>query len=433
MTRILPFIFAFIFLTIHTAWTQEKSSSYMMNWPEWRGPEANGFAPYGNPPIEWSETQNVKWKIEIPGKGHATPIVWGDIIFIQTAVETDQKANSAGSKGGNMYDFKVMAINPKNGSVIWNKTVCQEAPVDGTHEMGTWASNSPVTDGEHLFAYFGSRGLYCMDFKGNILWKRDFGQMVVKMNFGEGSSPTLYKDKIVLLWDEEGDSFLYVLDKKTGKDILKSARDEATSWSSPIVVKVNGREQVITSATSKMRSYDLNTGEIIWYGTGMTANVIPNPIVNNNMLYLMSGFRGNALKAIDLNKAKGNIDGSGAVIWEYNQNTPYTPSALLANGKLYFLRSNNGNLTCLDIADGKVNYSLEKLDGVGTIFASPVGVSDRLYVTSQNGLTYVLKQGPTFEILSRNKLDDGNFSSPAIVGNDLYIRSFNYLYCISTK
>ena len=429
----------------HILIAQASSAEYDRNWPEWRGPEATGVAPYGNPPVEWSETKNVKWKVEIPGKGHATPIIWEDKVFILTAIETDHKAVKEESaaeesterrgppsiEAKNLHDFVVMAINKANGAVIWNTIVCKEAPVDGTHNLGTWASNSPVTDGEHLYAYFGSRGLYCLDFDGNMLWKRDFGQMEKKMEFGEGSSPTLYKDKIVILWDHEGDSFLYIINKKTGEDILKIARDERTSWASPLVVDVNGKDQVITSATAKIRSYDLQTGEVIWTCTGMTSNVIPNPIVDKDIAYLMSGFRGNALKAIDLSKAKGDVSGTDAIVWEYNQDTPYTPSALLANDRLYFLRSNNGDLTCLDAADGKVNYSLEKLEGTGTIFASPVGVEDRLYIGSQSGITYVVKQGPKFEILSKNTLEDGNFASPAIVGNEIFIRGFQYLYCIS--
>jgi outer membrane protein assembly factor BamB len=257
--------------------------------------------------------------------------------------------------------------------------------------------------------------------------------MSKKMSFGEGSSPALYKDRIVVLWDHEGDSYLYILDKKTGKDIMKIARDEATSWSSPLIVELNGRAQVITSATTNMRSYDLESGEIIWKGTGMTANVIPHPIESNGVLYLMSGFRGSALMAIDLAKARGDIDGTDAILWEYNKNTAYTPSALLANGKLYFLRSNNGNLTCLDASNGKEHYSLERLDGTGTIFASPVGADGRIYITSQSGISYVVRQGSKFEILAKNELDDGNFSSPAIVGNELFIRGFKYLYCITEK
>lgn len=448
MKRTAIFFSLFACSIFQLTYAQQNSSKFEQNWPQWRGPANSGYSAVADPPVEWSETSNVKWKVEIPGKGHATPIVWEDKVFILTAIETpdeidggeaEQSAASGGRRGPpsnstrSIHDFNVIAINRVDGTTLWEKTVIKEAPADGTHGTGTWASNSPVTDGEHLYAYFGSRGLYCLDFDGNVIWQRDFGQMEKKMSFGEGSSPALYKDKIVVQWDHEGESFLYILNKKTGKDIKTIKRNEATTWSSPVIVHVNNKDQVITSGTQQIRSYDLETGELVWYGTGMTQNVIPNPIVDGNMLYLMSGFRGNAFMAIDLNKAKDNIDGSDAIIWEYNQNTSYTPSALLANGKLYFLRSNNGNLTCLDAETGKENYSLEKLEGTGTIYASPVGAKDRLYVTSQSGITYVVKQGATFDILAKNQLDDGNFASPAIAGNELFIRGFQYLYCLSEE
>lgn len=440
------FIIPAVIFSCHFSNPKNTASDYDRNWPQWRGPLGTGYAPYGDPPISWSETEHVKWKIEIPGRGHSSPIVWDQRVFLSTSVQTGEQGEAAGSsiemgkeregslsqESGYFHDFIVMAIERKDGSVAWKTTVSRERPLDGKHEMGSWASNSPVTDGKHLYAYFGSRGLYCLDLNGNVIWSRDFGQMEKKMNFGEGSSPALYQDKIIIVWDHEGDSFLYILDKHTGEDIKKIPRDEATSWASPVVVPVNNRVQVITTATGKIRSYDLETGEIIWEGSGMTANVIPSPLVEDNRAYLMSGFRGNALMAIDLSRAKGNISGSDAILWEYNQNTPYTPSGLLANGRLYFLRSNNGNLTCLNTADGKENYSLAKLEGTGTVFASPVGVKDRLYVTSQSGITYVVRQGPVFEIMSKNSLEDGNFASPAIAGNEIYIRGFQYLYCISS-
>ena len=426
---------------------QEYHTDYDKNWPQWRGPNENGYASIGNPPVEWDETKNVKWKIEIPGRGHSTPIVWEDQIILTSAIETEEKVakendNSDGPSTGrrmsgrvaeSVMNFVVMAIDRNDGSVLWETIVCKEAPADGTHSTGSWASNSAVTDGAYIYAYFGSRGLYCMDFNGKIIWSRDFGQMEKKMSFGEGSSPVVYKDKIVVLWDHEGDSFLYILDKKTGKDMMKIARDEATSWSTPLIVNVKGTDQVITSATRQIRSYNIETGEIIWYGTGMTANVIPQPMVQGNMLYLMSGFRGNAIKAIDLVKAQGDIDNTDAIVWEYNQNASYTPSALLAKDKLYFLRSNNGSLTCVNAMDGTENYSLEKLEGTGTIFASPIGVKDRIYITSESGISYVVKQGANFEILAKNTLDDGNFASPVISGDNLFIRGFQYLYCISEK
>jgi outer membrane protein assembly factor BamB len=442
------FLIVTFMLFIGVSFMVQESAEFDRNWHQWRGPKATGEAMYGNPPLEWSESKNIKWKVEIPGRGHATPIIWKDKVFIQTAVETDEKVEPSKPEGeksegwsppsneaASVLDFRVIALNRDNGHVLWTRSVARERPVDATHETGTWASNSPVTDGEHLYAYFGSRGLYCLDYYGNLIWSRDFGQMEKKMSFGEGSSPALYKDKLVIIWDHEGDSYLYILDKKTGKDIMKIPRGEATTWSSPLasplVVNVKGTNQVITSGTQKIRSYNLDNGEILWEGTGMTANVIPHPVVLGSMLYLMSGFRGNAIMAIDLNKASGNINGTDAIAWEYNQNAPYTPSPLLMNGRLYFLRTNNGNLSCLDAADGKVNYSLERLDGTGTIFSSPVGVADRLYITSESGITYVIKEGPAFEILAKNQLNDGNFSSPAIVGNDMFIRGFQFLYCIS--
>jgi len=438
--------FTLIYFSHYTN-AQRNASDYIHNWPEWRGPEATGFAPYGNPPVEWSETKNVKWKIEIPGRGHSTPIVWGDKIFILTAIRTDQKAEMPEGEDLEgterdatltyeleyIHDFQVIAINRNNGSVLWRTSVIKERPIESTHELGSWASNSPATDGENLYAYFGSRGLYCLDFEGNILWDRDFGQLKIAGNYGEGNAPSVYKDKIVVIWDHQGDSFLYILDKQTGKDIFKIPRDERTSWSSPVILPVNGRDQVITNATRKMRGYDLETGELIWECSGMTPNVIPNPVVGQSIVYLMSGFRENVLKAIDLSKAKGDITGTDVIVWEYNHYTPYAPSALLAKNKLYFLRNNNGNLTCLDAADGKVNYTVEKLEGSGTVLASPVGIQDRLYVSSVNGTTYVIKQGPVFEILAENSLDDGNIASIAIAGNELFIRGFQYLYCISDE
>lgn len=442
----LTLLFAASLLISISSIAQNGDSDYENYWPQWRGPKATGEAIYGNPPVEWSETKNVRWKIEVPGKGHSTPIIWKDMVYITSAVETDQKIEkeeSAEEEGGgrrmagltaeSVLNFVVMAINRKDGKVVWEKVVISEAPEDATHSTGSWASNSCITDGKQLYAYFGSRGLFCMDFNGKVIWERDFGQMSKHMSFGEGSSPAIHEDKLVIIWDHEGDSYLYILDKNTGKDIMKIERDERTSWSSPLIVNVNGRDQVITNATAKIRSYDLETGEVIWHDTGMTRNVIPHPMEKDGVLYLMSGFRGAALKAIDLAKAEGDINGTSSILWEYNKNTSYTPSPLLADGKLYFLRSNNGSLTCLNAKDGSENYSLQKLEGTGTIFASPVGVQDRLYVSSQKGITYVIKQGPEFEIISKNMLDDGNFASPAIAGNELYIRGFQYMYCISEE
>ena len=410
------------------------------NWPQWRGPLSTGVALKGNPPVTFGETKSLKWKTPVPGKGHSTPIVWGNTIIVQTAVVTPEKPSAPVNPAGDspmspnrteyIHEFKVLLIDRETGRIILDKTVTREMPEEGTHELGSWASNSPCTDGERIYAYFGSRGIHCLDFDGNILWQKDFGQSQKHMSFGEGDSPFLYKDRLFILWDHNGESFLVALDTKTGREVWRQERDEITSWSTPLVVEVNGRPQVITSAPNQVRSYDVETGEVIWYSTGMTRNVIPNPVYADGILYVMSGFRGSALQAIDLAKAKGDLSQSGAILWTYNQDTPYTPNPVLMGGKLYFLRVNNGFLTCLNAKTGEVVYAREKIEGINTLFSSPTGVNDRIYIASKN-IVVVVRAGEKPEILASNAIDDDFHASPVIVGNDLILRGFNSLYCFS--
>lgn len=326
-----------------------------------------------------------------------------------------------------------MSLNRQDGKVLWQHTVKEEHPEDGTHEFGSWASSSPVTDGQHVFAYFGSRGLYCFDMKGNLKWERDFGQMSIKMNFGEGSSPALYGDKIVITWDHEGPSFIIAIDKRTGKDIWKVDRNEKTSWASPFIVEHGGKPQVITSATSLIRSYDLATGNLLWECGGMTANVIPMPVEADGIVYIMSGFRGNALLAIRLDQAKGNITDKPGILWKANSDTPYAPSPLLYQDKLYFLKANNGILSCLEAKSGKPFYGNQRLEGIANIFASPIAAKDRIVIIGQNGTMFVIKHGPSFEILSKNTLEDNFIASPAVVDSQIFIRGYKSLYCIEKQ
>jgi outer membrane protein assembly factor BamB len=322
-----------------------------------------------------------------------------------------------------------MSVNPDNGKVLWKTRVHEEMPEESTHELGSWASASPLTDGKYIYAYFGSRGLFCLDMKGKLIWQRDFGQMTKRMSFGEGSSPGLSKDKIFVILDHEGDSFIYALDKKTGKDVWKQAREERTSWSSPKIIEVNGREQVIVSATGAIRGYDSETGEVIWHCTGLTHNVIPYPVVHNDVVFLMSGFRGNALFAVDLKRARGDINGTDMIVWSHDKDTPYTPSPLLWDGYIYFLKANNGILSCFNAETFEEMYSKERLEGIGNIYTSPVGANGHIYFVGQKGKVFVVKKGPEFEILAVNELNGMYCSSPAIVGNRIYIRSYETLYC----
>ncbi|MFQ5640205.1 MAG: PQQ-binding-like beta-propeller repeat protein [bacterium] len=451
-----PVVFAFAFLLPLVVMSAELPDDFEKNWPQWRGPHANGVAPYGNPPVEWSESQNIKWKIEIPGKGHATPIVWGDLVFVLTAIETDKvvekpvaqqeqsQQNRPGRRrrrGGWMrgiqpkqvLKFTILAINRQDGKIVWQRTSREELPHEGTHNTGSWASNSGLTDGKHAFAFFGSRGLYCYDMQGNLQWQKDLGDMQIKLGFGEGSSPALYGDKIVINWDHENQSFITALDKNTGKEFWKVDRDEGTSWSTPIVVEHDGKQQVIVSATKRIRSYDLATGKVIWECGGMTRNAIPSPVYADGIVYVTSGFRGSSLLAIRLADAKGDITDSNALVWKHDRDTPYTPSPLLYKDSLYFLKVNTQILSCFNAKTGEAYYNKQRLEGIQGVYASPVAAQNRVYFVGRNGTAVVVKHGPEPEVLATNTLEDGFDASPAIVGKEIYLRGNKYLYCIAKR
>ena len=427
-----------------------QPAGFEKNWHHWRGPHATGAAIEADPPTTWSKTENIRWKVAIPGTGHAAPIIWEDKIFIQTAIkyeapkeEPEQESDDDNPFSGffgerrgrgevaDTYKFDLLALNRSNGDILWQKTLTETAPHEGTHQDATYASNSPVTDGEHVYAYFGSRGLYCVDMMGNVKWEKDVGRMYKRNTFGEGSSPALYGDTLVIQQDHERGSFITALDKRTGDVLWKTDRDERTTWSSPIVVEHNGKAQVITTGTNRVRSYDLATGDLLWDGDGLTANSIPSPVAANGYVYLMSGFRGSDLRAIHLAQATGDITDSEAVVWKYNRDTPYVPSPLLYKGIIYFLKSNNAILTAFNVETGQAYYGPERLQGVSNVYASIVGAGDRVYIAGRNGVVNVIQHGPEFKVLAKNKLDESFNASPAIVGSELYLRGAKHLYCIA--
>lgn len=445
-------------------------------WPQWRGPNATGVAPLADPPIEWSETKNVRWKAEIPGHGLSSPIIWGDHVYVLAAVKTEKQVDNEpltepnrtrthrteptpeselqpmielqqperprrGRRGGwgrwrqdkptDVHRFVAMAVNRQDGKIVWKKTLCEEVPHETGHPDSSQASNSPVTDGEHLYAYFGSRGLYCLDMEGNLQWKKDFGQMQTRMGFGEGSSPALHGDTIVLTWDHEGDSFIIALDKKTGKERWKVDRKEATSWATPLVVEHDGKRQVIAPASRFTCGYDLATGKLEWRCAGLTSNVISSPVCGFGMVFVMSGHRGFSLQAIRFGGATGDISGTDAVVWSYDRDTPYVPSPLLYDDTLYFLKRNDAILSCFNAKTGTAHYTRERLEGIEGVFASPVGARDRVFIVGRNGTTKVIARGPELKVLATNTLADAFVASPAIAGKELYLRGQKHLYCIA--
>lgn len=419
-------------------------------WGQWRGPRMDGIALQGNPPIEWSETRNVRWKVALPGLGSSTPVVWKDRLYMLAAIpagsaEPGSPPSAAasgpegrgGRRGGReseplvAQEFVVIAINRSDGSTAWKRTARKEVPHQGKQPNNSFASASAIVDGSHVIAYFGSRGLYCYDLEGRLMWEKDLGDMQIKNGFGEGASPALSGDTLVVNWDHEGQSFVVALDKRTASELWRRDRDEATTWATPLIVEHGGRRQVVTSGTSKVRSYDLETGELLWQAPGLTPNAIPTPIESQGVVYVTAGYRGNAARAIRLAGAKGDLAGTPAILWETDRDTPYVPSPLLYQGVLYLVKSNAGVLSVIDAATGKTLYGPQRLEGISEIYASPLGVAGRVYIVGRDGNAFVLEGGREYKVLAKSSLEDGFDASPVVVGDELYLRGYRHLYRIS--
>lgn len=463
------------------AWGQNGADAARNNWHQWRGPLASGVAPTGSPPIQFDAETNVKWKVAIPGKGSASPIIWGDRIYVVSAVETDRTADNAdqsvaaplvglqpaafaqrqddsqpdggrrrgegrgfGPPGGgrrgfgrggggaptNDVRFVVMCLDRQTGETVWERTACEVVPHEGHHDTNSYASASPITDGKRLFAYFGSRGLYCYDMDGKLQWDRDFGDMQTRHGFGEGATPVLHDDTLVVPWDHEGESFIVAVNATTGEEIWRQPRDEPTTWVTPMAVEHDGRTQVVTNGTVRSRSYDLQTGELIWECGGQVTNPIPSPLIHDGLAICMTGYKGYALRAISLG-AEGDVTGTDAIVWSRDSSTPYIASPIIVDGRLYFTKSSNAILTCVDAATGEVLFEEKRLPELDTLYASPVAADGRIYFCARSGNVCVIKAGPELEVLATNSLGETIDASPAIVGDEMFIRGEQHLFCIA--
>jgi outer membrane protein assembly factor BamB len=415
------------------------------DWPYWRGPAADGMA-VGDAPLTWSDTENVAWKTEIPGLGNSSPIVWGDQIFVTTAVPTGAPAAAvssgpAPSSGGRAqgpspveHRFELLSLDRRTGKILWQRTATTAVPHEGVHSTyGSFASNSPVTDGQRVYAFFGSRGIYCYDLKGTLVWQKDFGiKMRMKMAFGEGMAPVLADDRLILVFDHEGDSFIVALDKATGSEIWRTPRDEKTNWAAPLVVDFKGRKQVVVSATGKVRSYDLRDGSLIWECAGLGANTIPAPVRQDDLVFVMSGYQSPNLMAIRLDR-EGDLTGTDAIVWTQTKGNSYTPSPVLFDNKLYVL-TDTGMLSCYNAKTGEPYYQQQRLPRTYSFKSSPVGANGKLYLASENDDVIVVKMGEKFEVLATNTMRDQMFiATPAIAGGEIFLRSRNRLWCIRGK
>jgi outer membrane protein assembly factor BamB len=414
------------------------------SWPQWRGPFANGTAPEGDPPIFWNEADgtNIQWKTEIPGRGHSTPIAWDDRIFLTTAVAFGDplppRPSTAPGNHDNLpvthrHKFIALAVSRSSGKIMWQQTLCEALPHEQGHYTASLASNSPVTDGEHLFVFFGSFGLYCLDLDGRLTWKTDFGPMRSLHGHGEGSSPALYQDTLVVNWDHEGQSFIVAIDKRTGKDRWKVKRNEVTSWASPIIIEHAGQCQIIVSGTNRVRGYDLESGKVLWECGGLSSNIVASPVSGDGMVFAGSSYDQRALLAIRLDGAAGDITGTNQIAWRRLRGTPYVPSPLLYDGALYFLAHYQGILTRVDARTGEDSPGAFRLQGIQNVYSSPVAAAGRIYITDLDGTTVVVDSGVVPRLLSRNHLSESISASAAIAGRQLFLRGEKHLYCLAEE
>jgi outer membrane protein assembly factor BamB len=406
------------------------------NWPHWRGPTRDGFVPRGDPPLRWDDKTNVAWKTPIPGRGSATPIVWGERIFVLTAVDTGQKADPKDlprpdpkfqkktTPPGTYHRFIVLALDRKTGKVIWEKTAAERVPHEGHHESHSYAAGSPVTDGKRLYVSFGSFGVYCYDFDGNLLWHRDLPRLETRLGWGEASTPLVHDGKVYLNWDQEGPSALYALEAATGKTEWKADRDEVSSWATPLVVTRGGKTRVIMPGTRKVRCYDAESGKELWTHDGLTVNCIPTPVIKGDVALVLSGY-GKA--------AGGAYTLDGKQLWKFEKGTPYVPSPALAGDRLWFTLANVGLVSCVDVRTGKPVIDQARLNALRNLYASPVVAAGRVYIIDREGTCAVLKQADKLEVLAVNRLGEPVDASPVVVGKQLLLRGDKHLWCIEEK
>ena len=412
-------------------------------WPQWRGPLGTGVAPHADPPIHWDEKTNIRWKIKLPGKGHSSPVVWHDRVFVTAAVPFGEAVppRLSGAPGAhdevpvtNTHEFMVMAIRRRDGKILWKRTVRQQIPHAGGHYTASLASSSPVTDGDRLFAFFNSYGLYCLDLQGELLWEKDLGRMHPLHSHGEGSSPALYRDTLIINWDHQGPSFVVAFDVATGNRRWKVERDGVSSWTTPIIVEHAGKPQVIVSGSQLVQSYDLTTGRVIWKCAGLSVkNVVSSPVAAGNMVFTGSSYDRPAMLAIRLDGAAGDITGSDHLVWTRKRGAPYVPSPLLYDGSLYFIAHFQPVLTRVDAITGRDQPGAFRLNGLRHVFASPVAAANRLYITDRDGTTLVLSHDNKPQTLASNRLDDSFSATPALAGREIYLRGEQYLYCIARE
>jgi outer membrane protein assembly factor BamB len=420
------------------------------NWPSFRGQGATGVADGQFPPTVFDAVKgiNIRWKTPIPGLGHSCPIVWGDRIFVTTAVSGDAKATFKPGLYGDVdsvddksvHLFNVYCLDKRSGKILWERTAHRGVPTVKRHLKGSHANSTPATDGNHVVACFGSEGLYCFDMNGQLLWKESLGVLDSGWFFdpdyqwGFGSSPIIYKNKVIVQCDVGKNSFIAAYNLSDGKRLWQTPRDEIPSWGTPTVIESNGRAELVTNATKYARGYDPETGTELWKLAKHSEITVPTPFLGDGLIFVTSGYR--PVQPIYAIKpgAKGDISLKDSkttndyIAWSVERGGPYQPTPIVYRGHLYIC-SNDGMVTCYEAKTGKKVYR-ERLTGAGGHTASPVIADGKIYFTSEEKGIRVIKAGPTFELLAVNPIGDPCMATPAIADGMIFVRSQYFMFGI---
>ncbi len=416
------------------------------NWPQFRGAGSSGVAQGVKLPANWSATQNVAWVTPIPGKAWSSPVVWGDKVFVTSAVSAKEVEPPKkglyvwgfwGTRADSEHRWTVYCLDFATGKVLWER-VAYRGPVPGAiHGKNSYASETPVTDGERVIACFGNIGMFCYDMNGRELWAQKWDSYPTRLGWGPAASPVLYKDRVYYCNDNDKRSFLVALDARTGKPVSRVERDEPSNWATPFVWENAQRTEIITPGRKKVRSYDL-AGKLLWELSGMSTITIPTPVANREMLYVSSGYVSDALRPLYAIRpgATGDISlkddetSNKFVAWSDRKGGPYNPSPLLHGEHLYVLYD-RGLLSCYDARTGRPVYTRQRLSpGASAFTASPWACDGKIYCLSEDGETFAVQAGPEFKVLGSNRLDEMTLSTPAVVRDSAIIRTFSKVYRI---
>jgi len=428
-------IAAFLFLS-----SCNKSS----NWPQFRGPNDNQIALEKDLPLEWGNNKNLAWKLDVEGRGWSCPIVWGNKVFITNAVLEDKTLLGEARPGRRqenpvdaVYDFEVICVDIDSGEEIWRKVAYHGKPRYKTHRDNNYAPETMVTDGKHVYAYFGMTGLYCYDMNGNLKWEKDLGNLPMQSNWGTSTSPLLFKGVIYMQIDNEEKSFLAALDAKSGEEKWRIDRDEKSNWGTPIIWKNSIRTELVTPGL-KTRGYNPENGDLLWELDMQGGRNITSPTVDGDMLFVgnenrrngggvLFGVKAGATGDISLNEGENSNE---FVVWSVPESGIAMASPLAYNGLLYVVDRRRGQITCFDTRSGETVYPATNIEDAGAFWASPWAYDDEIYCLDEKGVTHVIKAGEQFQELRKNKLDDIFWASTAIAKKSYIFRGEKALYCI---